>query len=142
MFNLVFHHFSSLHHKICPISLIPSNLPSLPSSPPRNTERIIPVLGTHTNKSRHLIFIPSNITTLRAKNTPNYTKTTSWSSANMSPKSPVGIGAPVGRLRNAPRPMDTWMFAPERNTHCRARTRFSRISRGGPPPNGGSYARF
>ena len=128
MFNLVFNHFNSLYRKLCLLSLIPSSLPSLLSSSPRNTERTTPVLGTHTNKSRHLIFIPSNITTPTAKNMPNYTKTTSWSSANMSPKSPDGIAAPVGLPRIVPIPMDTWMFAPGRNTHFMARTHFSRIS--------------
>ena len=96
--------------------------------PRRNTAPTISVLGTHTRKSRHPIFIPSNITTPTAKNMPNYTKTTSWSSANMSPKSPDGIAAPVGLPRIVPIPMDTWMFAPGRNTHFMARTHFSRIS--------------
>ena len=79
MFNLVFNHFNSLYRKLCLLSLIPSSLPSFPSFPsssPRNTEHTTPVLGTHTNKSRHLIFIPLNITTPTAKNMPNYTKTT------------------------------------------------------------------
>ena len=147
MFNLVFNHFNSL--QVCPLSLNPPSLLPLPSSllsnlssPPRNTESITPVLGTHTNKTRHLIFIPSNITTLRVKNTPNYMATTSLFFANMSPRSPDGIIAPVGHPRIAPRPMDTWMSAPGRNTHCMARTRFSRISRGVRPPTAGATLDF
>jgi hypothetical protein len=133
MFNLVFIHFNSL--QVCPLSLIPPSLlplpPSLPSplpSPPRNTERITPVLGTHTNKSRRLIFIPSNTTTLRVKNTPNYMATTSLFFANMSPKSPDGIIAPVGLPRIARKRTDTSTSAPGRNTRCRVRTRFSKRS--------------
>ena len=150
MFNLVFNHFNSLHRKLCPISLIPPSLLSIlssllsnVSSSPRDTERITYVLGTNTKKSRHLIFILSNITTPSAKNTPNCTKVTSCSSARMSPKSPDGIAAPVGRPRIVPRLMDTWMSAPGRNTRCMAkRTRFSGISRGVRPPTAGATLDF
>ena len=66
-----------------------------PPSPRRNTERIPSVLGTHTRKSRRPVFIPSNITTLIAMNTPNYMLRMSWFSATTSPKSPDGIGLRV-----------------------------------------------
>ena len=99
-----------------------------PPSPRRNTAPIISVLGTHTRKSRHPIFIPSNIITPIAKNTPSYTTPMSWFSATTSPKSPDGIGRRVGLPRIAPIRMLTSMSVPARNTHYTGMTRFSRIS--------------
>jgi hypothetical protein len=96
--------------------------------PRRNTARIPSVLGTHTRKSRRPIFIPLNIITPNARNTPNYTPQMSWFSATTSPKSPDGIGRRVGPPRIAPIRMLTSMFAPAKNTHYTGMTRFSRIS--------------
>lgn len=99
-----------------------------PPSPRRNTAPTTSVLGTHTRKSRHPIFIPSNIITPIVKNTPSYTPPMSWFSATTSPKSPDGIGRRVGLPRIAPIRMLTSMSVPARNTHYTAMTRFSRIS--------------
>ena len=95
--------------------------------PRRNTAPTTSVLGTHTRKSRRPIFIPLNIITPNAKNTPNYTTPMSWFSATTSPKSPDGIGRSVGPPRIAPIQTVTSMSVPARNTHYTGMRRFSRI---------------
>ena len=102
--------------------------PPPPPPPRRNTAPTIFALGTHTRKSRRPTFIPSNITTPTAKNTPNYTQPTSWFSATTSPKSRVGTGRRVGPHRIVPIRTDMSMSAPERSTRYTVKpTHSSRI---------------
>lgn len=103
-------------------------LPPSPLPPPRRiTGPTTFVLGMNTRESPRLIFIPSNITTRNAKNTPNCTMPTLWFFVKMSPRSLVGIGARVGLLRTAPTTTDTLISAQERNIRFKEKTRSSRI---------------
>ncbi len=100
--------------------------PQPPPPPPRrNTAPTTSVLGTHTRKSRHPTFIPSNIITPNARNTPNYTQPMSWFSATTSPKSRVGIGRRVGLPRIVPIRTVTSMSVPGRSTRFRVKTTHS-----------------
>ena len=120
---MFFHHSNTS----CCLNQQPSFQCRLPSTPPRiHTRPTTFVLGMHTRESPRLIFIPSNITTRNAKNTPNCTMPTLWSFVKMSPRSLVGIGARVGLLRTALTTTDTWISAPERNTRFKEKTRSSR----------------